>query len=309
MGNQGFSSWLGCSWDELGDQRHGVQGVGERRAARAVTVWDLTAAPVAWRRRVRSCRNGIVLQSARGRIGTLLRKLLVASAGMRRARWNVYGSPEVPHSGGCELFCWRPRRDGMLSPLPRRSGEGRREGLRVTRLDECLTSRCRTSSWCRRNFPRRCSTTRTWDVLALDDPELCERMAATLGTYPRLENTIQRGSDLVAACDTCADATLVAFSSKTRGWCPSCAARRGHEEPAPYVSAPAGLRALRAPPSHRATPRAPRGGAPTALAADAPALEFPRPAPTRGAHAAVVAFPVSSVTARGRCRLKRSSAR
>jgi hypothetical protein len=37
--------------------------------------------------------------------------------------------------------------------------------------------------------------TRTRDVLALDDPKLCEQMAATLGTYPKLENTLQRGND------------------------------------------------------------------------------------------------------------------
>lgn len=39
---------------------------------------------------------------------------------------------------------------------------------------------------------------------------------------------VRRGF-LLAACDTCAETTLVAFSCKTRGWCPSCAARRGHE--------------------------------------------------------------------------------
>ncbi len=30
-------------------------------------------------------------------------------------------------------------------------------------------------------------------------------------------------------CDECADSTLVAFSCKGRGWCPSCGARRAHE--------------------------------------------------------------------------------
>ncbi len=30
-------------------------------------------------------------------------------------------------------------------------------------------------------------------------------------------------------CDDCAESSLVAFSCKTRGWCPSCGARRAHE--------------------------------------------------------------------------------
>jgi hypothetical protein len=34
---------------------------------------------------------------------------------------------------------------------------------------------------------------RTRDVLALDSPELCERLARSLGTRPRLEHTIQQG--------------------------------------------------------------------------------------------------------------------
>ena len=30
-------------------------------------------------------------------------------------------------------------------------------------------------------------------------------------------------------CVACKDSTLVAFSCKGRGWCPSCGARRAHE--------------------------------------------------------------------------------
>lgn len=32
-----------------------------------------------------------------------------------------------------------------------------------------------------------------------------------------------------ARCEACEETVLVAFSCKTRGWCPSCAARRGHQ--------------------------------------------------------------------------------
>jgi transposase-like zinc-binding protein len=32
-----------------------------------------------------------------------------------------------------------------------------------------------------------------------------------------------------AKCDTCQESVLIAFSCKSRGWCPSCAARRAHE--------------------------------------------------------------------------------
>jgi len=35
--------------------------------------------------------------------------------------------------------------------------------------------------------------TRTKDILALDSPELCERLAGSLGTRPRLEHTVQQG--------------------------------------------------------------------------------------------------------------------
>ena len=35
--------------------------------------------------------------------------------------------------------------------------------------------------------------TRTKDILAQDNPELCERMAGSLGTKPRLEHTVQQG--------------------------------------------------------------------------------------------------------------------
>ncbi len=39
---------------------------------------------------------------------------------------------------------------------------------------------------------------------------------------------VRRGFTL-ARCDACEESTVIAFSCKTRGWCPSCAARRGHE--------------------------------------------------------------------------------
>lgn len=35
-------------------------------------------------------------------------------------------------------------------------------------------------------------------MLALDNPELCERMARSLGTRPRLEHTVQQGPDVMA---------------------------------------------------------------------------------------------------------------
>jgi len=40
--------------------------------------------------------------------------------------------------------------------------------------------------------------TRTKDVLAQDNAELCERMARSLGTTPRLEHTVQQGRDFLA---------------------------------------------------------------------------------------------------------------
>jgi hypothetical protein len=40
--------------------------------------------------------------------------------------------------------------------------------------------------------------TRTRDVLALDNPELCERLARSLGTTPRLEHTVQQGPDVLS---------------------------------------------------------------------------------------------------------------
>jgi hypothetical protein len=40
--------------------------------------------------------------------------------------------------------------------------------------------------------------TRTKDVLSLDSPELCERLARSLGTRPRLEHTIQQGPDVLS---------------------------------------------------------------------------------------------------------------
>jgi hypothetical protein len=39
---------------------------------------------------------------------------------------------------------------------------------------------------------------RTRDVLALDSPELCERLARSLGTRPRLEHTVQQGPDVLS---------------------------------------------------------------------------------------------------------------
>ena len=39
---------------------------------------------------------------------------------------------------------------------------------------------------------------------------------------------VRRGFTL-AKCDSCRESTLVAFSCKSRGWCPSCGARRAHE--------------------------------------------------------------------------------
>jgi hypothetical protein len=39
---------------------------------------------------------------------------------------------------------------------------------------------------------------RTRDVLALDSPELCERLARSLGTRPRLEHTIQQGPGVMS---------------------------------------------------------------------------------------------------------------
>jgi hypothetical protein len=41
-------------------------------------------------------------------------------------------------------------------------------------------------------------STRTKDLLAQDSPELCERMARSLGTTPRLENTVQQASGRLA---------------------------------------------------------------------------------------------------------------
>jgi hypothetical protein len=40
--------------------------------------------------------------------------------------------------------------------------------------------------------------TRTKDILALDSPELCERLARSLGTRPRLEHTVQQGPDVLS---------------------------------------------------------------------------------------------------------------
>ena len=40
--------------------------------------------------------------------------------------------------------------------------------------------------------------TRTRDVLALDHPELCEQLARSLGTRPRLEHTVQQGPDVLS---------------------------------------------------------------------------------------------------------------
>lgn len=48
--------------------------------------------------------------------------------------------------------------------------------------------------------------TRTRDVLALDDPKLGERMAGSLGTFPKLENTLQRGNDPLVDTTTLAGA-------------------------------------------------------------------------------------------------------
>ena len=39
---------------------------------------------------------------------------------------------------------------------------------------------------------------------------------------------IRRGFTL-AKCEACKESTLIAFSCKSRGWCPSCGARRAHE--------------------------------------------------------------------------------
>jgi len=40
--------------------------------------------------------------------------------------------------------------------------------------------------------------TRTKDILAQDNPELCERMARSLGTMPRLENTLQQERSILS---------------------------------------------------------------------------------------------------------------
>ena len=39
---------------------------------------------------------------------------------------------------------------------------------------------------------------------------------------------VRRGFTL-AKCEACKESTLIAFSCKSRGWCPSCGARRAHE--------------------------------------------------------------------------------
>ena len=39
---------------------------------------------------------------------------------------------------------------------------------------------------------------------------------------------IRRGFTM-AKCEACKESTLIAFSCKSRGWCPSCGARRAHE--------------------------------------------------------------------------------
>src|SRR5438045_1950438 len=39
---------------------------------------------------------------------------------------------------------------------------------------------------------------------------------------------VRRGFTVVR-CDDCGESELVAFSCKSRGWCPSCGARRAHE--------------------------------------------------------------------------------
>ena len=39
---------------------------------------------------------------------------------------------------------------------------------------------------------------------------------------------LRRGFTLVK-CDSCKESKLIAFSCKSRGWCPSCGARRAHE--------------------------------------------------------------------------------
>ena len=39
---------------------------------------------------------------------------------------------------------------------------------------------------------------------------------------------VRRGFTL-AKCDSCSESSVIAFSCKSRGWCPSCAARRAHE--------------------------------------------------------------------------------
>ncbi|HTP49986.1 MAG TPA: TraM recognition domain-containing protein [Anaeromyxobacteraceae bacterium] len=43
--------------------------------------------------------------------------------------------------------------------------------------------------------------TRTKDILALDSPELCERLARSLGTRPRLEHTVQQGPGALATIE------------------------------------------------------------------------------------------------------------
>ena len=41
-----------------------------------------------------------------------------------------------------------------------------------------------------------CDSTRTKDIRAQDNPELCKRMARSLGTVPRLEHTLQQAPSL-----------------------------------------------------------------------------------------------------------------
>ena len=63
------------------------------------------------------------------------------------------------------------------------------------------------------------------------------RLAATLRLPPRVHEEVRRYlqcGDLrrgfsVVRCDDCRRSELIAFSCKTRGWCPSCGARRAHE--------------------------------------------------------------------------------
>ena len=63
------------------------------------------------------------------------------------------------------------------------------------------------------------------------------KVAEALRLPPRVHEEVRRylrcgilrHGFTVARCDDCRESVLIAFSCKTRGWCPSCGARRAHE--------------------------------------------------------------------------------